>query len=382
MANLTVEQLYRHANIIDSYSQLKAPGTAFEDFYAMGPGANVRRSPVDYFQTDIFNHSRTTIGFRARGAGPETLQPQKAGTFSGAIARMHAKLKLLDNDIAQYRPRGASVGTLDPTGQKEVADQTRIILQRMRNTRENALCSLFKGGYGVISDGESMQIVAKGAGDYDIEAQIPATNLTTADSIFSADSWDTTTTDIVGQFLQLNAAAERLSGFIPAVAWINTNAYIRMLNNSDIRSKLGTYQVIFDLQTGREISTIPDGRRSSGFLVRFAAIPQMMFIVYDGVQNIYPVEETDTSSANSTKLIPDGKMIVTPAPSSEWLAQVTTGEMVRENRADNNPQWRWGFYNWVEPVTQPGGRELLFVDHFLHYLKVPSAVFYINIYTP
>lgn len=383
MANLTVEQLYRHPNIIGSYSQLKAPGTAFEDFYGLGPGGITKRSPVPYFSVDIFNHTRRLSGFRAPKAGPATVEPKPAGQFSGHIARMHEKLRLLDNDIAQYRPRGATVGTLDVMGQREVADQTRIILQRFRNTREVCLASTLKGGYGVITDGESLQVVAKGAGDYDVESQIPSTNLTDVDGIFASDSWDTTTTDIVGQFLDLNAHSERLSGYIQEYAWINSQALKRLYNNTDIRAKVGTAVRIFDMQNGREISTIPDGRRQSGYMVKFAAIPQITFIVYDGVHNINKTEENaTTSSGNSTKLIPDGKMIVTPAPSSEWIGQVTCGEVVRENKADNNPQFRYGFYNWIEPCTQPGGRELLFVDWFLHYLKIPAAVYYVDIYNP
>jgi hypothetical protein len=381
MATLTVEQLYRNQNIIGVYSQLKAPGTAFEDFYGLGPGGAKKQSPLPYFSADIFNHTRRLAGLRAPKAGPETVAPKAAGQFTGNIARMHLKLPLYDADIAQYRPRGATVGTLDANGQREVADQTRIILQRMRNTREVCLASTFKGGYGVVTSGESMNIVAKGAGDYDVDSQIPSTNLTTVESIFGSDSWDTTSTDIVGQFLDLNAHSERVSGFVPEYAWINSQAYKRLLNNTDIRAKVGTANLIFDLQTGRQVETIPDGRRQSGWMVKFAAMPQMNFIVYDGVHNIN-TETDSTASGDSTKLIPDGKMIVTPAPSSEWIGQVTCGEWVRENKADNNPQWHYGFYNWIEPMTQPSGRELLFVDWFLHYLKIPSAVYYVDIYTP
>ncbi len=381
MANLTVEQLYRHPNIIDSYSMLKAPGRAMMDFYGMGPGAATKKSDLPYFSVDIYNHTRRLSGFRAPGAGPATVAPQKAGTFSGAIARMHEKLKLLDNDIAMYRPRGASIGTLDPMGQREVADQTRTILQRFGNTREVCLASTFKGGYGVATDGESMQVVAKGAGDYDVDSQVPSTNLTTVEGIFSSDSWDTTTTDVVGQFLDLQAHSERVSGFIQEYAWVNSQAIKRLYNNSDIRSKVGTAYRIFDIQTGREISTIPDGRRQSGYMVKFTAIPQITFIVYDGVHNINTTVDS-TESADSTKLIPDGKMIVTPAPSGEWLGQVAGSEVVRENQADMNPQRRYGFYNWIEPCTQPGGRELIFLDWFLYWLKIPSAVYYVNVYVP
>ena len=381
MANLTVEQLYRHPNIIDSYSMLKAPGRAFMDFYNMGPGAATKRSALPYFSCDIYNSTRRLSGFRAPGAGPSTVAPQKAGTFSGHIARMHEKLKLLDNDIAQYRPRGASVGTLDAMGQREVADQTRTILQRFGNTREVCLASTFKGGYGVVSDGESMQVVAKGAGTYDVDSQVPSTNLTTVESIFASDSWDTTSTDVVGQFLDLQAHSERVSGFVQEYAWVNSQAIKRLYNNTDIRSKVGTAYRIFDMQTMREMSTIPDGRRSSGYMVKFTAIPQITFIVYDGVHNINTTTDS-TESADSTKLIPDGKMIVTPAPSGEWLGQVTCGGIVRENQADMNPQMRYGFYNWIEPCTQPSGRELIFLDWFLYWLKIPSAVYYINIYAP
>jgi hypothetical protein len=383
MANLTVEQIFRHPNIIDSYSMLKSPGRAFIDFYNMGPGNITARSPVPYFSVDIYNATRRLSGFRAPGAGPSTVQPQKSGTFSGHIARMHEKLPILDNDIAQFRPRGSSVGTLDTMGQKHIADQTRTILQRFGNTREVCLASTFKGGFGLLTDGESMQVVPKGtSGAFDVDSQIPATNLTTVESIFGSDSWDTASTDVVAQFLALQAHSERVSGFVQEYAWVNFEGIKRLYANTDLRAKVGTAYRIFDIQTGREISTIPDGRRQSGYMVKFTAIPQITFIVYDGVHNIYPVITDSTASADSTKLIPDGKMIVTPAPSSEWLGQVTTGEVVRENVADMNPQFRYGFYNWVEPKTQPSGRELIFLDWFLYWLKIPSAVYYVDIYTP
>lgn len=381
MANYTVEQLYRHANIIGSWSMIKAPGRAFQDFYKMGPNQATERTDLPYFSVDVFNNTRRLAGFRAHNAGPATMQPMKAGVFHGALLRQHDKLKVLDNDIAKYRPRGSKIGTLDPMGQRWVADQTRHVLQKYGNAREVCLASTFKGGFGVTTNGENLNIVAKGAGDFDIDTQVPSTNLTTVESIFGSDSWDTTTTDVVGQFLSLNAHALRVSGFVPQYAWINGEALKRLYENSNLRSKVGTAYTIFDMQTRREISTIPEGSNNSGFMVRFTAIPQITFIVCDEVHNINT--DTDSTAANdSTKLIPDGKMIVTPAPSSEWLGQVIGGEVVRENQADNNPQFRYGFYNWVEPCTQPPGRELLFKDNFLYWLKIPAAVYYVDIYTP
>ena len=381
MANLTVEQAYRWEIVLEAYSQLKAPGTAFLDFYGMGPNRNVKRSELPYFSVDIYNHTRRLANFRSPNAGPATVAPRPAGKFSAHMHRMHDKMPLLDNEIANLRPRGGQVGTLDASGQREVADQTRSILQRFRNTREFCLAGILKGGYGLASDSEGLIPVAAGAGAFDVDSQIPSTNKTTVESIFGSDSWDTTSTDIVGQFLDLNAHSERVSGFVQEYAWINSQAYKRMLNNTDIRSKVGTANIIFDLQTGRQVSTIPDGRRQSGWMVKFAAIPQMNFIVYDGVQNVNTDAET-TGSSDSTKLVPDGKMIVTPAPSSEWLGHATTGEYVRENKADQNPVKRYGFYNWIEPTTQPAGRELIFLDWFIYWLKIPSAVYYVDIYTP
>ncbi len=381
MANLPVDQLFRNQYITGSYSQIAAPAAPFEDVYKLGPSGPAERTPTGYFSTDIFNNTRLMAKLRAPKAGPATENVRPYGQFTGTLMRSHSKVPLLDNDIAQYRPRGGQVGTLDASGQKYVADQVRSHLQKMRNLRHWTLRSTLTGGFGVKTDGEDMIVVAKGSGDYDIDSKIPSTNIGTVESIFASDSWDTSTTDITSQFLALNAHAERLSGLPPAIAWINSNTYSRMINNTIIRSQVGTAYRIFDVQTGREVATIPDGRRQSGWAVRFTVIPQILFIVCDAVVQLDQVVDS-TAAADSTKFIPDGKMIVTPAPSSDWLGQVIGGEWVREHKADLSPQWHWGFYNWIEPTTQPAGRELIFVDWWLHYLKIPTAVYYIDVWNP
>ena len=382
MAYATVEQLFRHQNILRAYSRIGGPGTVFQDFYNLGPSAVGNRTQTDNFAADIFDHSRLLAHGRAPEAGPGTVKRKPAGQFRGTLMRLHEKMPIRDAEIWNYRPVGSPVGTLDSGGQKWLALQTRYLLQRNRNAREFCVNRMFRNGFSMKSEGDDLILGELSAGDFNIDFQIPAGNLTTVGGIFGSDSWDTSTTDIVQQFLELGKLSERQSGLSPAVAWINSSAYSRMISNTKIAGFHGTARRVFDLQTKRQINTIPSGSRSSGYLVKFDTMPQIDFIVYDGVLEVG--KYVDTQAANDSSLfIPDGKMIVTPAPSlGDWLDIAVGGEPVRQHKADLSPSWKWGFYTWVEPMTQPSGRELIVVDKFMPYLSIPKAVYYIDIYTP
>lgn len=377
----TVEQLFRHEIILRAISQVGGPGRAFTQFYGLGAGTVSQRSATARFALDIFNDSRLLANARAPEAGPGTIARKPSGTFNGTLLRLHEKMPITDNQIANYRPVGAPVGTLDRGGVQWVNRQTRYMMQRFGNAREFVISRMFRGAVGIKASGDDMIICEGGGGDWDINFQVPSGNKTTVGGIFPSDSWDTASTDIASQFLALDALSERISGYRPAIAWLNSNGYSRLLNNTKLASQHGTARRVFDLQTMRELATIPDGSRSSGFLVKFDVIPQITFIVYDGA--LSPDRAVDsTDAADNALFIPDGKMIVTPAPGGDWIDMVSGGEYVRENKADNNPTFHWGFYNWVEPTTQPSGRELIAVDWFMPYFPVPTAVFYVDIYTP
>jgi hypothetical protein len=379
MANITVEDLFRHRNVMGVRSQYKAPATPMSNFYGIGPGSVRERSEVREFSRDIYNNTRLLANVRPPKTGPAKVRRHPVGKFDVHVIRLHEELDIFDEDIMKYRPIGGKIGDLDESGQAWVGREMGRLMQRFGNTNEFMVTRMFRNGFGVKKDDDNYSLVEKSASGYtfNVDYQIPSTNVGNCDSIFS-DLWSSSSTNIPAQILALNAAAERVSGHPISVCWINSTVLTYLYNNTIIRNISGTWVRIFDSQTGQEVSTIGGPNRSSGYVVTFTAIPNVVFHVTDVVQNVDQKVDSQTA-ANSSKVMPDARALFTPAPGGDWYSIVESGEPIRELPNRPESQMRYGFYSWQCPFEKPPGRTLTAVDNYLPVLDIPAAVFYATI---
>lgn len=383
MATKTVEELFRHRNIVGVKSRIKAPVTPMSSYYGVNGTKGRDYSPTREFSADIYNNTRLLPKIKPPKTAPAKRRRHPVGSMECHIIRIHEEVDVFYEDIEKYRPLGGQVGELTPNGQQWLGREVSRAVQRHANGIEFMFSRMFRSGFGVLKNDESYDLVEKSASGYtfNVDYPIPAGNLTNVGGIFS-DLWSSSSTDIVEQFLALNAYAIQISGYMPQIAWINSATLALMYQNTVLRAVQGSYVRIFDIQENRELETIPGPARSSGYMVKFTALPNITFIVTDECLNVNQ-EVDSTTTGNSSKIIPDGKMIVTPmGGKGDWYDMVESGEPVIELPRRPNPVQRVGFYSWQCPSEKPPMVSLTILDNVIPVLYNPSAVFYVDIWTP
>ena len=83
-------------------------------------------------------------------------------------------------------------------------------------------------------------------------------------------------------------------------------------------------------------------------------------------------------NGTETNILPDGALLGTPNPSSDWAEWMEGSEIVAENVMDPGTE-RYGFHPWLERTTQPAGWDLIGVDNGLPALYIPNSVVYFDV---
>jgi len=368
---ITLGQLLRTPTIVKAISQIRTPGSLFQDFYGLAPGgtAAITRSGSE-LGWDIFDNVRTLASARARGAAPGTVAPNPVGHVGATALRLYEKIPLEYEKIFRTRPLGAQVGTVNADGQAYISRQIRYLAQRFKNAREFCVSRMFRGGFGILVSGDEHILVEKGAGTVDIDYQLPAEHVDTQlDLLGSGDcidaTWDDAGTDVIGNCLAINAAFEQLHGYPLRHVWIDSTVFGYLLNNTGLQATGGTAFRVFDSLTTREINTFDGGTRPSGFEVIFRALPWIRFHVYDAVLTV---------NGTTTKFIDGTHAIFTP-DSGDWLGLINGSEMIRK-KVNAQAEEVFGFNTWTMPCVDPAGEELRALDNFLPALFIPKCVAY------
>jgi hypothetical protein len=383
--NYTIQQLFRHPYVLKVISRIKQSGNPFTSFYRMGLGdAATKTIPagIRVFAYETFDHTRQLATARAPMTGPAKGRPQKYGNKTGAIIRMHDALPVSWESIVNMRPVGTPIGTLDRSGQNYVTQQISHWSSKYSNTREWVLSRMFRGGFSLTIDGDTHYFGELGAGDIDITFDFPAAHkdqlaIGASDADIIDTSWDSTTADIVSQFLNLNKAAERISGYVIEHVWINSTTLGLLMNNTNLQAKGGSAFRTFDSLEWRDMSTMSEGQRRRGFDVRFRGMPWITFHTYDGVLQAGTAVVDSTADADSFLQIPDGVAIMTPSP-GPWLGYAEGQEPVTKTLA-SGMEILTGFQTWRRPMLDPSGVELCWLDNFFPIPYVPTAWFYATV---
>jgi len=368
MATVSFDQILSAPVVTRVISQIKTPQTRFMDFYGLRPGGPNTDSPGGHHAGwDIFDRTRTIATGRAPGVGPATTIPKAVGHVSAAIYRAHEKMPLLDEKLFRTRPLGGQWGQIDDRGQQYVRNQERYLSQRLMNNREFMVSRMFRGSFQLLNSGDDWIPVDSG-GTFTVDYRIPAGNKTKLDLLGAGDiiaaSWATSSTDVIGHCLKINAAFEQLHGWPLRHVWIDSTVLGYLMVNEGLKAAAGTANVVFsDWRTSPQVSA--EGIPDTGYEVVFRGLPWLRFHSYDAGLDV---------NGTFTKFIDGTHAIFTPDP-GDWCGAIEGSEIVRENIMAAGTE-QYGMYAWTEPCTQPAGFELLTVDNFLPALYVPKCVCY------
>lgn len=376
---ITLQQLFQTETITRVVSRFKTPLSLLQNFYGLqvgGPAAmNVSGRYVGW---DIFDRTRMIARMRAPGAPPGTRSHKPVGHVSAQVMRLHEKIVILQEYVARTRPLGAQFGTLDGNAQMYVRRQLEFGTQLFRNAREYMVSRLFRGGWGVRYVGDDWYFTELGQGHFDVNMQLPPDHTGRlrlgGDSDIITSSWEDPSTPVISHILKINAAFERLQGRPLRHIWINSVTFGWLLLNTELQAVGGTAYRIFDSMTRREMKS-EEGIPDTGFDVVFRALPLWTFHVYDGVLAAPSSTVDGTDAAQVEKIIPDGRAIFTPDPSSDWCGIINGSEYVAENVMDEGREV-FGFHNWTTRVIDPAGWEIKFLDNSLPALFIPKAIAY------
>ena len=380
---ITLQQLFQTPVITRVVSRFKTPMSLFQQWMGMLPGQSATESVSGrHIGWDIFDKTRTMAKGRAPGTGPAIASPKPIGHVSAVAYRSHEKIPLLREQIFRTRTPGAQFGQVDSRGQGYIARQTQYLTQRFRNNREFMVSRMFRNGWGLKLDGEDFLLTENGAAGNvtDVDMQIPAGNLshlnmTGAGNIITAN-WTTSSTDVISNIYSINEAMELLTGHPLRHVWCGTAMFKALLLNDGLESVGGTAFRVFESLSARQQRSA-EGIQDSGFDVIFRALPLVTFHVYDAVL-VTPelsVGGAEDTTANTDKLIPDNRVILSPEPDSTWAGWIEGSEWVAENWTDFGKEV-FGLHTWTTPSIDPAAIELKMLDNGLPALYIPKAVCY------
>lgn len=386
VGSVSVQQLMKHPYVLKVVSRVAAAGTPFQQFYGVGmsaPADRVLPAGVRGFFYDIFDHTRQLAGIRAPEAGPKRIRRQRVGQGSGHILRSYEAMNLSYEQIANLRPLGSPVGTLDRNGQAYVTRQIAYATERFRNLREWTLSRMFRGSFTITMNGDD-QYVSDSGGQITVDFQHPAANrgalaVGDSDANIIDELWSSQSADIISQLLALNKAAERRTGLPIEYIWINSTTLGWLLNNTGLQAAGGAAFRTFESIQWKDMKTIDGSTRKRGFDVQFRAIPWLTFKVYDGVLHAgsAQVDVIPAASTDVDMVIPNGRALMTPAP-GEWLGYAQGSEIIQKNY-NTAPETVQGFTTWQMPTLNPFGRDLFFLDNYFPTPFIPAAWYYATV---
>lgn len=386
MADITLEQVTHHETVRGVFSQVKSTGTLFQDFFGLRAGSpGTDQVSGMSFGWDIFNNTRTLAGGRAPDAPAATVRPKPIGHVTAQALRMFEKIILLDSKLFNMRPLGGNIGTIDKMGQSYAARQYAYIAKRFQNAMEFMISRMFRGGFSIKISGDDHILIeyqATGA-VVDVNYRVPATHLGTMELGTGATmfpvSWADPAASIVDNIYAMDEAQERECGWPFRHIFVDGLTFAKIQNNTQLRNITGTSNRVFASLTQREIGG-EEINRSTAYDVVFGALPLHTFHVYNAVLNVDKLVDS-TTVANSSKMIPYGKAIFTPDPSSDWIGKMTGSEPIRRNVMSGFEEAR-GFTSWPVTITQPAGHEMNFLEIALPILRVPAAIGYGTVIFP
>ena len=376
-STITIQQAFQTPYVQGVISRISTPDTAFQRFY--GAMENRTFTPSRVFGWDIFDMTRTIATAKAPMTEATVIRKKQIGTQYGALLRIHEKKMIFDEEIANLRPPGSPIGTLDQRGEQWAVRQIKDMSLRHRNMLEWAMSKTLQGGFGLKVAGEFMYFTELGTSGnaFDIDMNIPSSHKTNAGGIIG--NWDDPSADVIDQIMQLEAQAIKETGYPITCCWISRKTLGYLMKNVSLSLIAGSANRVWSSWPAESAKVEPANRSLGAYgPVVFSAFPHLKFFTNDVVMNLGSSSDpqgTDTSDGtNTSRLLPENMALFTPDPDGSWMTIYEGHEPVRETVVSQS-EFARGFKTWVRPfVGSPPGREFYMLDNFLPVLPIPRAV--------
>lgn len=376
---MTLDELFHYITINRIVSRLQGPTHKLTSYYGLAPGGpNVDDVGGEKFGWDLFDRTRNIATGRFRMTGPATAAPQKVGTVNATCYRMFEQTPIDGDRIFRKRGIGQPLGALDVRGERYLTKQIGHIGERFMNARELMVAWMFRGGFKLTQNGDSITPVPlTGTGEVTIDYQHPAGNRGDVGGIFAAGNWDTPgTANIIQDLLLLNEHSMQNSRYAQQTAWVRAQTAAYILQNDEVASIGGTANMVTADGSGRLSFTgdqVPEGGLSNlmGFTLR--GYPDMKWWIYD--------DTVVLPDGTVEPYLKEGQVLFTPAPSSGWLEWKNGSELVQKEVTGPMTE-EFGFTMWQETQRNPVGISLYALDNGLPAPYVPDAWYLADVYTP
>ncbi len=372
MAGPSVDQILAPQVIAERFSRLEFPGTSLSKLLGFSisnfMGANPVGAVMDWAlrsgQYDIFDITRRTATGRTPGTASGQQKPQKVGEVGFTIPRSAETIPLTYEALNNRRVLGSSADQVDRNGLRYIDDQLGYLGQRFANIIEFQAAAMLRGSYTFTQNGDDFEHTFTG-GAVTVNFRVPSGNLdqlnmTGGGNLISA-SWATSTTDIVAQLININAAMLELTGMGLEHVVCRGQTWNNIVNNDIIQDQAGSANSPFET-----INRVAAGE----FTAKLKALPWVTFHIVD-----YGLELWNGSAYVWTPLLEDDHVMFLPNPSPTWVEYIRGMETVVEG-PNGRKSDQYGFYSYSYPTHEPAGVNLSAVFNGLPSLKRPKAIAY------
>lgn len=373
----TIDQLFHHITINRIISRLLGPTHKLCSFYGTSPGGiNTDDVGGEIFGWDLFDRTRMVAEGRLRATGPATTRPQKVGSVNATCYRMFEQSPIDYDRIYRKRGLGQPLGTFDVMGEKYLTKQIAYQAEKFMNAREALMAWMFRGGFELTIDGDSVLPLPPGSGgEIVVDFKHPAENqgrVGPGDDIF--DDWGQSTAKIIQQLLKLNEHSMQNSRYPQQTAWVRAGTAYNILMNDEVKATGGTANTVFADGAGRLDFTGDQNDEGSlsnimSFVLR--GYPAMKWMIYDD-QVVLP------GSGTAEPFLNDNEVLFTPSPNSSWLEWKNGSEATKKS-VDGGIEDSFGMTMWQETQRNPVAISLYCLDNGLPAPYVPGAWYIANV---
>lgn len=310
-------------------------------------------------QGSYYKTSRTRKNAKVTNYGGTSSEVTQQGISEVPVKLIHSYENMRHGPKLFQLLENPEDGTKQQLARQEITRQTVNLAQRCMNLRMSAIYSMLAFGEIYVNTDGGLATTTGSA--YDIDFGVPANNKNQLNGIIGA-SWDTATTDIIGDILAIKEQARKLTGMPIRHCFYGVNVPNYIAKNNTAKEYLA--------RNGGAQTAFIGGEIPNGFM---------------GIQ-WHPVYEAfyENTSDTNTDFFGGDACVFTPDPSPDWYELVegtfpvprlsgVVGDSVED--ALGNLTQTPGMFSYAEIGSNPPSIVQYYGDTFLPILKNPNAIF-------
>ena len=307
------------------------------------------------------------------------------GQNTATLCRSHESISIYEKKVFASRPLGGPLQKVDATGKAYIRMQIDHLIKMFGNTREFMASRMLRGGYSMVAEPDGSYRLAERSdpnATHVVNFNIPGENYADGDGLIpSGEGWNQASAPVHEHFLALDKKLARTAGFKAKHCILNSSTIAPLFNNTVLRNIKGDAMTIFNTFT-RQPMKPEDAQTSAVYTVVFGAIPHIMFhVLNEGLvlDEVIPNEAQQSSEANFSLFVPDGKAIIIPDNPRAWCGHAVGREPVREETHKESVV-KTGFAVWRTKEIDPARYDVKVLDNFCPILTHPKAVHFLDVW--